>query len=367
MKRAALVGAAVVLAGAGLWLRRPPPPPIPPPPTVVAFGQGNAAAPRAIPNATSGTEITLRGSVRVPYDGAVFDGATRTVQLPAGPSVTPGGFFELERAGLRVSSQDPATHVVRLVATGADAPACAAAGVAAPCLAPRTKAIAFERLQTESELASSLQGQIAVDLPSAPFVAPTPDAPWAAYGCFAAAGALGVAALGLGVAQRRATLIARVRQAALRARAATAKDPSFGELSRKIDDLVARAEDLEASREACEARLAKLDRRSLREKRERLLASTAAGDGDALAWVSREIAEADKVETDAKAAVVGMERVLSALGVIALEAREHRGVKVRVAGEDPVDAVADELALREAALEEADAAAPKRGPPPPMA
>ncbi|MBL8607696.1 MAG: hypothetical protein JNL38_10265 [Myxococcales bacterium] len=355
---------AVVFAGAGAWLAQPPPPPPAPPPSQVSFGP-SYLAPRGVPELAPGQEITVVGGLRAGYDGAFFDGATRTLNLPSGPSVSPGGLFEIERAGLRVSSRDPGSHLVRLAATGADAPACAAAGVSAPCLVPRTKELAFERLQTESEFRATLAGQISATLPSvAPLPPPRGTNPLA-YACFAASGGLAIGAVLLGLKRRRETLIARVRAAAQRARAATSKDPSFAEIARKIDDLVGRAEDLEASREACEARLAKLDRRALVEKRERLLASSDKTAADTLAWVSREIAEADKVAADASAALQGLERVLSALGVIELEAREHRGVKVRVEGDDPVDAVAEELALREAALDEADRAVPKAAPPPP--
>ena len=135
----------------------------------------------------------------------------------------------------------------------------------------------------------------------------------------------------------------RRRPGILASRSCTARSPSSS----------ARAEALEATRLSCEARAAKIDRAALLARRA-TLEGGGAEVGDALAWVDREIAEADRVGEDARLAVAGIERVVAALSVIALASREDRGVRVRAHVDDPVEAVRVELDRREEAREEVE-------------
>jgi hypothetical protein len=265
-----------------------------------------------------------------------------------------GGLYEIERAGLRVVAQDPKTHVTRVIVTGAEAPACRAAGLPGACLLPRTAEIAHERLLTVAELAPTLSGSIDTEIPYGPTYVPPPPSHSVSYGLFGLAG-LGAIATMLGAMRaRRESTVGRIKYAANEARRATAKDKMLSHVNAKIDELVTRAEDLDASRTACKARLAKIDRRGLEAKRTALLASTAKDAGETLAWVSKEIAEAEKLEADIAAANLGLERIVSALGVIALQSREERGVRVRARVDDPVDTIGAELERREEALAEAE-------------
>jgi hypothetical protein len=113
----------------------------------------------------SGEELVIRGAVVNSKDNSIFDASTRS-ELAGGQRVArPGGLIELEGTGLALVSQNPTTHEVRLVATGAAAPLCAALGAPGPCIVPRLKAIAHEQLVTESELRAQLSGDLQVTLP----------------------------------------------------------------------------------------------------------------------------------------------------------------------------------------------------------
>lgn len=121
-----------------------------------------------------GAEIHLKGSVQS-ADGAIIDAASTTWPEGAGPAtVDSGGLVDLKGGGFHLSSRDPATHEVVAVATGEEAPACAAAGVKAPCLALRTLPLARTRLMTREELAQSLTGKISVETLGKPAAPPPP-------------------------------------------------------------------------------------------------------------------------------------------------------------------------------------------------
>jgi hypothetical protein len=76
----------------------------------------------------------------------------------------------------------------------------------------------------------------------------------------------------------------------------------------------------------------------------------------ALAALDAEAAEADQVAVDLASAVAGMERIASSLRALVLRARAERGTRAVAAGHDPVEAMHDELALRDDATNEADGA-----------
>jgi hypothetical protein len=120
-----------------------------------------------------GGEIILRGSYTSRHDGSVVDAATTTwpAGAPGGGSVDAGGLLDLDAGGLHVSSRDATTHEIHAIATGKVAPACAAAGVEAPCLAIRTLPQARSRLITAKEWVDSLDGAIVVEVPN-PVVPP---------------------------------------------------------------------------------------------------------------------------------------------------------------------------------------------------
>jgi len=143
---------------------------------------------------TSG-EIILQGAYTSTMDGSTIDAATTTwpKEAPGGGSIDAGGVFEISDGyGLHLSSRDPVKHEVHAVVTGDGQSACAALGVAAPCLPSRLGKQALSRLLPRSEWASTLKGSITLEVPPAPMLAPPPAAvPYLALG----AGALAVLAL----------------------------------------------------------------------------------------------------------------------------------------------------------------------------
>jgi hypothetical protein len=95
-----------------------------------------------------------------------------------------------------------------------------------------------------------------------------------------------------------------------------------------------------------------MDRTALERRREACARSSSPEAGEALTWLTAECAEAARLESDLASSVVGLERIESALRVVALRTREHRGTRARIAKNDPVDALALELELREEARAE---------------
>jgi hypothetical protein len=116
-----------------------------------------------------GGEIVLRGSLHSRHDGSVVDAATTTwpAEAPGGASVDAGGLVDFEAGGFHMTSRDPVTHEVHAVAKSEPGQACAALGVASPCLPLRLQNQAVSRLMTAGEWARSLQeggGQITMSV-----------------------------------------------------------------------------------------------------------------------------------------------------------------------------------------------------------
>ncbi|WP_437530509.1 hypothetical protein WME79_49875 [Sorangium sp. So ce726] len=153
-----------------------------------------------------GGEIVLRGKLVCSTDASVIDAATTTwpAGAPGGASVDSGGLVDFEQGGFHMTSRDPATHEVHAIATGDPAPACALAGVEAPCLPLRLLPLARSRLQTAQELGSCLHGGITVEVPEA-LVPPVPPsvAPYV-QGAAVLLGLGVLASVGWAVQRRRA-------------------------------------------------------------------------------------------------------------------------------------------------------------------
>lgn len=124
-----------------------------------------------------GGEIILRGAFHSTTDGSTIDAATTTwpASAPGGASVDAGGLLDLEGGGFHITERRPGE--VHAIVTGDDAPACAATGVAPPCLALRLLPQARTRLLTVSEWSSSLKGGITVEVPQT-FLPPVAPSVW---------------------------------------------------------------------------------------------------------------------------------------------------------------------------------------------
>jgi hypothetical protein len=155
--------------------------------------------------------------------------------------------------------------------------------------------------------------------------------------------------------RRAASAIGRVRAAAREAIQATRGDPTLARIRTQVQAMLTRAEQLDTARRAHVARLARIDRATLERRREAMARSTAPEAAEALAWLTAECAEAERVQSDLSSSLVGLERIESAMRVVSLRAREGRGTRARIAHADPVDATALELILREEALGEVEA------------
>ena len=316
----------------------------------VSLGKGSATS---VQNLARGGEVVVQGSLRSSFDGTVFDAAYRTDSTKTGPATRPGGFYETDRAGLRVSSYDEKTHTVHLVASGMDAPACSAAGLAGPCLVPRGKDLAFERLLTQEEFAKTLTGAMEANVPAGPSLAVETPSHVLSY-LSATAGLLLLSWLAAsGMRARKSTKIAQVRAAAKKADHATGDDVTLKELKKKVKALVERAEQLERTRVTLETRLATVDKNALLHK-QRELAGGSDESKEVLHVIERELKEHEKLEADLRAANAGLERILAALRVIPLTTRADRNVRVKTAEQDPVDLALSELDMREEATEETE-------------
>lgn len=306
----------------------------------------------------AGSEIAFKGFLRSSNDGAVFDAATRTQRVGAENVTLPGGLFDLERTGLKVTFQDPKTHDVRLTVTGADAPACRALGMGGPCLLPKTKELAFERLLTESEFASTLSGTMEIRTPEVAAAAPTGTSKAPSFVALGAAVGLLSLAFANMRKQKAKTVMGQIAEAAKAARAATKGSPALAEVHKRIGALCDRASTLEQSIKDIDTRLGKLDKKSLHERRAQLQASTDEAAQKALSWVEREMEMVQKLERDREAGRAGLDRVLSALRVVELKARDAKGPEVQF---DEVDEIERELAIQAEAEAELDRSFPTEG------
>jgi len=270
-----------------------------------------------------------------------------------GTELEPAAAFDLEAGGLEVESP-PTRGVARLRASERAAPGCASAGVASPCLVPRVSDVAHQRLMTTAEFRRSLSGSWTLEILHATAEAAAPPreslaAPVAGVGFFAAA----ATALFARLRRRKRTPIGDVYAAALAARKATRGDLTLAVVRSQIDELVVRADMLEAARVESRKRLAVLDRGALEKKREAWSRSSSPDASEAVAWVTEELAEAARLDADLASSLAGLERIAAALRVLALRARHHRGTRARAPKSDPVDALASELDRRDAAMNEA--------------
>lgn len=302
-----------------------------------------------------GATVVVRGLVTTSIDGSAFDALTQTDGLAA-PAVRADGLFDLAAGGLRLVVQHPERHEYQLASTGTVGPGCAAAGIDSPCLVPRLAVLAHARLRTASELAGTLTGGL--ELEGAIAAPPPPMAPEtvSALSIAAVLAALAtVAWLTFVVMRRRArTALGRVRIAAREAIRATRRDPTLERVRVQVRAMLERAAQLEAARRACIAKLSRIDRSSIERRREAAARSTSPDAAEALTWLTEEQAEAHRLECDLSSSVLGLERIESALRVVTLRARQHRGTRARVERGDPVDAAALELALRDEAMVEAE-------------
>ncbi|HQP34395.1 MAG TPA: hypothetical protein PLI95_04435 [Polyangiaceae bacterium] len=131
----------------------------------------------AIPvDAAPGDEIALRGSLYSSHDGSRIDAAATfwPADAPGGPSIDPGGWFDLEGGGFRLVSHDAHTHEVHAIATGGAAPACNALGVSSPCLPLRLNHQARSRLLGSSDWTASLSGQLDLWVEASSAATPSP-------------------------------------------------------------------------------------------------------------------------------------------------------------------------------------------------
>ena len=165
-------------------------------------------------DAEPGTKIVFHGAYHSSFDGADIDAATTTWPegAPGGASVDPGGLLDLAGGGFHLLARDTTTHEVTVIATGKAAPACAAAGVASPCLVMRTLAAAQSRLMTVDDWTHSLDGRVTAEIlvppPPPAYAAVTESAatPWVVGG-LALAVAIG-AGLGFRARRKRSPLYA---------------------------------------------------------------------------------------------------------------------------------------------------------------
>jgi len=303
---------------------------------------------------SAGDGLEVRGSLRTTFDGTIFDAATRT----QGAITTLGGIYDLAGGGLRIVEMDSVAHVVKLAATGEDAPGCRAAGFSGPCLIPRTASLAHERLLSVDEFKHTLVGALEATELRRPEPLVAPAAMKMAKRALAATCAFGIALFALAwMRARRRSPIGQVHQAAREARARTKDDPTLATVRSEIDSLVARAEDLERARRANEKKRNKIDRAEIERSKKTWAMSTAPEAAEVCRWLAAESAEADRLDADLSTSKAGIDQIAASLRVMALHAREHRGVRVRVGADNPLDAVDRELALRDRAMRESDAAA----------
>jgi hypothetical protein len=287
----------------------------------------------------AGGRVVVRGALTTSIDGSTFDAVA---------------MLDLEAGGLRVAEAHPEAHTYVLAATGSASSACAAVGGKA-CLVPRLVSLAHERLRTGSELATTLSGGLEVEGPLAPGAREIAAGLAARVAVFLG-GMMAVAMLA-GAVRRwlrfRRRPLARVRAAARAALAATRGDPTLAPQHVAVGDLVERARQLEAQGRECLERLRRIDREGIARRIEEQTRAGATGASGTLAWLTRERDEAARLEGEVAATRVGLERIESALRVVALQARDApRGG----AGDpsEPLDALAQELDLRAASLAEAE-------------
>lgn len=178
-----------------------------------------------------GGEIVLRGAFHSKHDGSIVDAATTTwpAGAPGGASIDHGGLIDFEAGGFHMTSRDPVTHEVHAIAKGEPGQACAALGVASPCLPLRLQKQAVSRLMTVSDWSSSLSGgggAITLKVLNPPPYAPPPAAVPYVWG------AVGIVAVGL----------AGVLGARWRKRRAASPAAQLVALAKRVQDKLGRAD-----------------------------------------------------------------------------------------------------------------------------
>ncbi len=266
---------------------------------------------------TDGDHLEVDGSLVSSLDGTVF-----------GPAV----LFDYASGGLRVVDATP--DGAMLAPTGVSAAACTAVGASTPCLVPRLGDLAHARLRTVAEFAPTLSGTMSLTLRKAPAPVVTPVARaasvWLGAACMM--GACAWMALAFWRSRSKSAL-GRVRAAARRALRATRGDGTLEPVRRQVRALVERAAEAEGVRRAAA--------RALRR------APAVAAVPPALPLERTEVL---RLEADRATASAELERIASALRVVALRARSSP----RRRGADPVDALVGELDLRDEAAAEAE-------------
>jgi hypothetical protein len=256
--------------------------------------------------------------------------------------------------GVDLRSRHRERHEYVLVATGTAGPACVAAGLPSPCLAPRLAELAHQRLRTGSEFARTLSGSIEMEVAQAPFasLATVREVKDAAILVGVVAF---VAALALAARRLARSPMGRVRAASRETMRATRGDATLQGVRAQVRALLARASQLDVARRSCARKLRSIDGAALARRTEACARSPSPDAAEAVEWLTAERAEATRLEGDLASSIAGIERIESALRVVALRVRAHRGVRARAGRADPVDAVATELELREQGLAEVDA------------
>jgi hypothetical protein len=217
-------------------------------------------------------------------------------------------------------------------------------------------ALAHERLRTQGELAATLHGGVELEgviAAPVPLVAPETARTATVVGVLVLALGLSLL-LGRWLRRRSHTALGRVRAAARVALRAIRGDTSLDRLRSEVRSMLDRARELDDARRACARRLSRIDRGALDRKRDAYARSTSPEAAETLAWLTAEQAEAERLESDLSSSVLGLQRIESALRVVTLRVREDRGTRARIGHHDPVDAVADELHIRDEARREAD-------------
>lgn len=132
-------------------------------------------------NAQVGTEIVVHGSFTSTHDGSII-GPVMTIwpkDAPGGASVDPIGLIDFDGGGLHVTSRDIEKREVHAVVTDKGGEACAAAGVASPCLV-LNKQLAIKRLLVQQDFRNTLNGTMEIEVPQplAPPIIPPPAMPY---------------------------------------------------------------------------------------------------------------------------------------------------------------------------------------------
>jgi hypothetical protein len=298
--------------------------------------------------------VDLHGAVTTSVDGSTFDAAFQWDGLASG-ACHPGGLFDFAAGGLRLVEQRVESHDYVLVATGDPAPGCLAAGAASPCLVPRLAILAHDRLRTVADFEPTLTGHVAIDESAVAVPAAASEARLGPVVAVAAVLAALIAVARLARFRARSPL-GQVRTAGQAALAALRGDVTLEKVADHVRAMMARARELDAARRSFARRLRRIDRGSIERRRQASAQSDAPGAGDALQWLDEESAEVARLECDLASTVVGLERLASALRVVTLRVRENRDTRARARRSDPVDALARELAVRDAAQADVESA-----------